>query len=204
MSPKQPFLLRLAQKVFAGKRNFLSLWRRKIFPINVSVSGGQLIMAHSIRFDQKVQFQGEGTLILDGGVILGYWLSGSSHWPILFQPRELQAKIQLGKRTAVSNGCEFIARTAIIIGENCRIGPRCIFMDSDFHDISPDKRNQPGHTVPIYLDDNVWLGADVMVLKGIRIGKDAIVGARCVVVKNVPDGAIAVGNPMKIIGTVYA
>jgi acetyltransferase-like isoleucine patch superfamily enzyme len=124
--------------------------------------------------------------------------------PILFQPRESDSLIRIGERTAVVNGCEMIARTQIVIGADCRIGPRCSFIDADFHGIKPNERSTLGVTKPIVVEDNVWFGAEVMVLKGSHIGKDAVIGARTVVSKDVSAGDIIVGSPMKIIGSAYA
>jgi len=101
------------------------------------------------------------------------------------------------------NGSEYLARTSIAIGANCRLGPKCVIMDADFHGVAPEQRDTPGETKPIVIEDDVWFGSEVMVLKGVHIGRDAVVGARCVVAKDVPAGAIVVGNPMKIVGTVY-
>jgi acetyltransferase-like isoleucine patch superfamily enzyme len=178
--------------------------RRAVFPCIVTWYGGTLDLDSSVHFDHPVMFQGRGHLILSEGVILGYWMAGSRKQPILFQPRDPSATIEIGKNTVIINGTEMIARSSIKIGENCRIGPRCVFMDADFHGIKPDQRHLTGLTVPITLEDNVWIGSDVFVLKGVRIGQDAIIGARSVVAKDVPAGAIAVGNPMRVVGSVYA
>lgn len=161
-------------------------------------------MGKSIQFAHPVRFQGKGTLVLEDHVKLGYWMAGSFNNPILLQPREANAVIQIGERTALVNGCELIARTNITIGRDCRIGSRCVFLDSDFHGLRASERNSPGDSQPIVLEDNVWLGTEVLILKGVCIGKDAVIGARCTVSKDVAAGAIAIGNPMKIIGSVYA
>lgn len=90
-----------------------------------------------------------------------------------------------------------------MLGEKCRIGSRCIILDSDFHGLRPQIRNTSGKVAEVIIGDNFWIGMGVMVLKGVEIGDDTVVGAGCVVTKNIPAGAIAVGNPMKIVGSVY-
>jgi len=79
-----------------------------------------------------------------------------------------------------------------------------MILDSDFHGIAPWERDRPGKTEPVEIGDNVWIGTEAMILKGVRIGKDAVIGARSVVVRDVPPGAIVAGNPSKAIGSVYA
>jgi len=124
--------------------------------------------------------------------------------PILLQPREPGTEIILGEKCAVMNGCELIARTSIRIGERTRIGPQTWIVDADGHGIAPELRHTPGKTKPVIIEENVWIGTKVIILKGVRIGANAIVAAGCVVSKDVPADAIVGGNPMKVIGSVYA
>ena len=100
------------------------------------------------------------------------------------------------------NGCELIARNSIHIGENTRIGPQTLIYDSDFHEIDPSRRHEPGRTEGVVIADNVWVGSRAIILKGVHIGKDAVVAAGCVVSKDVPAGAIVAGNPMRVVGNV--
>jgi acetyltransferase-like isoleucine patch superfamily enzyme len=102
------------------------------------------------------------------------------------------------------NGSMIVANEAIIIGDDCMIGGQCRILDSDFHGIEANKRRLPGITKPVIISDNVFTGLEVMVLKGVHVGKDAVIGARCVVTKDVPCGAIVAGNPIRIIGSVYS
>jgi maltose O-acetyltransferase len=55
----------------------------------------------------------------------------------------------------------------------------------------------------VILEDNVWVGSRTTILKGVTIGKDAVVAAGSVVTRDVPAGAIVAGNPAKLIGSVY-
>jgi len=184
-------------------RRYLTLKRKFHFFLQVEEYGATAEVHPSVHFDHPVLFQGKGKIIIKENVFLGYPLAGSNTIPILIQPREPDSLIQIGDGTYIVNGCEFIARKSIIIGSNCRLGPKSVIMDSDFHGLKPELRNSTGLSEPIVIENNVWFGREVMVLKGVTIGKDAVIGARCLVSKNVPPGAITVGNPMKIIGSVY-
>ena len=55
--------------------------------------------------------------------------------------------------------------------------------------------------MPVFIEDDVFIGARAMVLKGVRIGKGAVVGAGAVVTKDVPPNAIVAGNPARVVGT---
>jgi len=165
--------------------------------------GGHVTFGSNLQMNQPTIFQGKGDLYLNNGVILGYSIGGAPSLPILLQPREIYAQIIIGKESIIANGTEIIAREKVVLGEKCRIGARCIILDSDFHGLRPQERNTSGKVAKVIIGDNVWLGMGVMVLKGVVIGDDAVIGAGCVVTKSVPAGAIAVGNPMKIVGSVY-
>jgi galactoside O-acetyltransferase len=158
-------------------------------------NGTRLIMKGSVGQDHPVRIQGCGTLRIDQGVVLGFIFAGAQGQPILFQPRSYSAEISLGREAQIMNGCQLIAFERIEIGPKCAIGAGCLLMDSDAHDIDPKRRHEPGKTAPILLEENVWLGSRVTILKGVRVGRDAVVGSGAVVTKNVANGDIVAGNP---------
>ena len=110
------------------------------------------------------------------------------------------AKIYIGASTYINRNVLIDASSSIKIGTQCGIGPGCYITDHD-HGMQVDlpPLEQPLIDDPTCLCDRVWLGANVTVLKGVTIGKDAVVGAGSVVTKDVPAGAIAVGVPAKVI-----
>ncbi len=83
----------------------------------------------------------------------------------------------------------------ISIGDNTLCGANTLITDGDWHPDDP-RSNSPK---PIFIEPNVWLGVNVTVLKGVTIGKNAIIGAGSVVTKNIPQNAIAAGNPCKVL-----
>jgi maltose O-acetyltransferase len=182
---------------------FLSLWRLLKLHIMARWNGGRFRGHGSLRIKCAVIFQGCGELVISKGVSLGYRLAGGIKSPIILQPRDRTARIEIGESASLMNGCELIARTLIKIGRECRIGPYTLIYDSDFHGLAPDNRNDPGITQPVVLEDNVWIGSRATILKGVTICKDAVVAAGSVVTRDVPAGAIVAGNPAKLIGSVY-
>ena len=87
----------------------------------------------------------------------------------------------------------------INIGENAFIGPRtCIY--TVLHDMLPSQRNKPEcFGKPVNIGNNVWLGGNVVVLPGVTIGDNVVVGAGSVVTKDIPNNVLAAGNPAKVI-----
>jgi acetyltransferase-like isoleucine patch superfamily enzyme len=84
---------------------------------------------------------------------------------------------------------------SIVIGNNVRCGANTLITDTDWH--TDDPRTSPD--AAIVIEDNVWLGYGVKVLKGVKIGKNSLIGACSVVVKDIPPNVIAAGNPCKTI-----
>ena len=134
---------------------------------------------------------------------MGYRIGGSPTLPILLQPRNKNALIEIGDHSTLINGTEIISCEKVLIGKKCRVGAKCVIIDSDFHGIHPEKRSEKGKISPVRTPDTAWIGLGVMILKGVTIGDDAIIGAGCVVTKNIQSGDIVVGNPMRTIGNVY-
>lgn len=109
--------------------------------------------------------------------------------------------IIIGNDVIIGFGCEFNIRARIVVGNHTLIASGCKFIDHD-HGIAAGElvRNQPGPEIPITIGRDVWLGSNVVVLKGVEIGDGAIVAAGAVVSKNVPSGEIWGGVPARKIG----
>jgi maltose O-acetyltransferase len=107
--------------------------------------------------------------------------------------------LTIGDRTYINYGTSISAMTGVSIGRDCLIGNYVIVMDSDFHDVHDHAL--PGKAAPIIIEDEVWLAARSIVLKGVRIGKGAVVAAGAVVTKDVPARTLVAGVPAKVIRT---
>jgi acetyltransferase-like isoleucine patch superfamily enzyme len=103
-------------------------------------------------------------------------------------------------RVFVGFGCEFNIRKRLEIGDDCLIGSGCKFIDHDHgtarRDI-PMNQQTDGAEAEIILESDVWLGANVVVLKGVRIGRGAIVAAGAVVTKEIAPHEIWGGIPAR-------
>lgn len=103
-------------------------------------------------------------------------------------------RIDLGDYVLISPGTRVISSIGIAIGSNTMIASGCYISDSDWHG-TYDRTSDEGHAKPIVIEENVWLGLNVIVGKGVTIGRNSIVGAGSVVVSDVPANVIAAGNP---------
>ncbi|MET0326653.1 MAG: acyltransferase [Ilumatobacteraceae bacterium] len=107
--------------------------------------------------------------------------------------------LEIGERTLVNFGCSLVATQHVSIGAHCHIGPYTMMLDNDYHRIEPERRLERPPSKPIILEENVWIGARVIVMSGVRIGKDSCVGAGSVVTSDVPPRTLAVGVPARVI-----
>lgn len=117
----------------------------------------------------------------------------------LFPPfyTECGVNITVGKNVFINAGCKFQDHAGITIKNNVFIGHNVVIATLN-HDFNPNNRAAMVPK-PVFIDDNVWIGASVTILPGVTINKNAIVGAGSVVTKDVPLNAIVAGNPAKII-----
>ncbi len=113
------------------------------------------------------------------------------------------AKIIIGNNVGIS-GAVISAMCSIKIGNNVLIGSGVLITDNDAHGIAVQHRNNPSKTIfkEVIIEDSVFIGARSIILKGVKIGKGAVIGAGSVVSKNIPEYSICAGNPAKIIGDV--
>lgn len=112
------------------------------------------------------------------------------------------ATIAIGDRTFIQPRCQFSAHKASIrIGRRVQVAAGCAFYSYD-HGLAPGQPivDQPLTTRgDIEIGDDAWLGHGVIVLSGVKIGAGAAIGAGAVVTRDVPDNAIAAGNPARVI-----
>lgn len=103
------------------------------------------------------------------------------------------AMIRIGNGTYLNRGAEIVAARSVTIGRDCKIARDVIVMDTDQHPI----RGTELEAYPVRIGDRVWIGARAVVLKGVSLGNDCVVGAGAVVTKDVPAHAVVAGNPAR-------
>ncbi|MDP9432453.1 MAG: acyltransferase [Actinomycetota bacterium] len=106
-------------------------------------------------------------------------------------------------RDTLLNGCSIGCWTSVTIGDNCLVGTASIF-DTDFHNLEPELRHAapgPRVTSPVVIEDNVWLGGQAAVMKGVTIGADSVIGRATMVRRSVPPRSVVIGNPQQIVKT---
>lgn len=106
--------------------------------------------------------------------------------------------IQIGRAVLISPGCRISAQNHIHIGDSVMMANGVYITDSDWHGLY-NRIERPKAATPVIIKDNVWLGDHCIILKGVTIGENSVVGAGAVVSKDIPPNVVVAGNPAKIV-----
>ena len=142
-----------------------------------------------------LEIRGSGTVIIGDGCIFDW-----TGVPNRIHAPAPEARVEFGNGVYL-NGVTIIANESVRIGDRSVIGA-CTIIDSDFHGVGANDRNAGGLIRPVVIEENVWVGTDAHVLKGVRIGRDCVIGAGTVVRRSVPPGKIVIGNPAEQVGDI--
>ena len=157
---------------------------------------------------QPLQCVGRGKVSVDTHVNIGvfpspYFLSTYAY----LEARNSSASIRIGAGTWLNNNfCAIAEHTSISIGRNCLIGANVEISDSDFHGMAVVARRKslPEWARPVAIGDDVFIGSNVKILKGVTVGAGSIIANSSLVTKDIPAGVIAGGNPARVIKVIDA
>jgi len=106
--------------------------------------------------------------------------------------------IVIGDHVLISPGVRISASNYIHISDSCMLASNVYISDSDWHEIYNRAISLPSKT-SVVLEENVWVGDSAIICKGVRIGKNSIIGAGAVVTSDIPPNVIAAGNPARVV-----
>jgi acetyltransferase-like isoleucine patch superfamily enzyme len=176
--------------LFKLSSNIYYLFRSIIKELNASRF---LTLKYGTYIDNRCVFYGSENIYFDHNVSIG---TNS-----LFSAEG--GEIKVGENTSFNSGVHINASVCgkIFIGKNCLIGPNVVMRTADhiFANIDIPIRLQGHKCENIILEEDVWIGANVVITGGVTIGKGCVIGAGSVVTKNIPEFSIAVGIPARVI-----
>lgn len=155
-------------------------------PIIKCVNGGRIIIGKDV------------TLVSDST----YNVAGINH-PVILVADGPESVIRISDGVGIS-GASIVTCSTIEIGDCVMIGANCNIYGTDFHCLDADRRlsqksMQEALSAPIVIEEKCWLASNVTVLKGVRIGRESVIGAMSLVNKDIPSHSIAAGVPAHVI-----
>lgn len=165
---------------------------------------------NGIKFGHKMTILGHVSVVGPGKITIGdnfMMTSGCNINPIsnnlqgAFFTDSPRSEIIIGDNVGMSSTRMWV-HNRITIGNNVKIGAGVLLIDTDSHPINYQIRrtsNDGTKSAPINIEDDVWIGAQSIILKGVTIGARSIIGAGSVITKDIPADCIAAGNPCQTI-----
>ena len=151
------------------------------FPIIEIASGGRLVLGRGVKLNSRNE---------------GYHVN--MHSPVKLMVGQRGALLEIGSGTRIHGTCVH-ALERVRIGRNCLIAANTQIFDNSGHALSfPDVERRIGTTgtsKPVTIGDNVWIGANCIVLPGVEIGNGSVIAAGSIVVGSIPASVVAGGNP---------
>lgn len=196
-----------------SRQSWPSKWRRRLAGLVCRVvqapriAGYRLLSSCDQRgrpvLHQPLHALGLGQLNFDGTVHIGvfpspHYFSGYAY----LEARSPKASISIGDGSWINNNfCAVAEHTSITIGRRVLVGTSVEIYDSDFHGLRVEDRgrSEPDWARPVVIEDDVFIGANVRILKGVTIGQGSVVANGSVVVSSVPPGVVAAGVPARVI-----
>ena len=151
-----------------------------------------------------IQRHRKSKIELGNGVVLRSWVESNPLVPIhpvVFSTRSDKAVIRVGEDCGFT-GTTIVAADRIEIGDRVQVGANTTIVDTDFHPLTPEGRQldmSNGKNKPVVIHDDVFIGMNCLILKGVEIGEGSVVGAGSVVSKHVPPRTMVGGNPARVI-----
>jgi acetyltransferase-like isoleucine patch superfamily enzyme len=159
--------------------------------------GDRVVFGPGFKANRKLVIKGPGRVIF--GANVNAWAHEERNVIITY---DRDVTIRVGSNVRL-NGVGLMAKRGITIGDNCILGST-LLVDTDFHSVRRDRATNPHAPVlsaPITIGANVWLAGQTVVLKGVTIGENTVVGFRAVVTRDVPPDVIVAGNPARVVRT---
>jgi acetyltransferase-like isoleucine patch superfamily enzyme len=172
-------------------REGLALGRGTLCRIGCCIRGVRFEAGRNLRIEGNLIIRGPGRVIFGDNVRIGMTVTPWTYAP--------DATIEIGSDSFV-NGTTFGCQREIRIGPKAILG-RCSIMDTDFHSVSINRHapSAPVRVEPVIVAENVWIGAQVGILPGTRIGRNSVVGFGAVCLGIFPENVVIGGNPARVI-----
>lgn len=167
------------------------------YKIKFRIINPRVTIGRGFRVKGKLIIRGPGKVVIGNNV----FCDGTTH-PVTPWTHRRDAVIAIGDNVFL-NGTRFGCSTRIDVGDDSVLAD-CHILDTDHHSILPSRRHDSDaiKSAPITIGRNVWVALDSLILKGVSIGDNSSIGAKSVVISDVPECVVYAGNPAVFIKSV--
>lgn len=163
----------------------------------------RLFYPGAILVRQPFYLRGKPRMKYGKGFTTGY----NCRFEIFGEKNDKSKKLIIGDNCKIGDNVHIAASEMVKIGDNCLMASKIFISDTSHGNYAGDEVSLPSEapelrplaTAPVSIGDNVWIGENVVILKGVSIGNGCIIGANSVVTKDIPDNCIVAGAPCKIL-----
>ncbi len=175
-------------------------YRRAMLILDCRVHGVELALGNDVHFHHSVRVWGVGgKLVIEDGVWFGYFGGNRYLNPISLQLRSPGAELRIGRGVWIMPATQILCFERVTIGAGAMFGLRCLLIDSDVHDFTPQSGDRPGRNAPVAIGEGARICPETTILKGVKIGDHAVVGNKSVVQCSLPARCVAAGNPARVL-----
>ena len=167
--------------------------------LNLLIYGSKLKIGKNFSVWGRIRFLIDGKGMIEIGDRFHSVSSRNRSYITIFSPCHLTSIhggiIKIGNHVGL-NGNTIVSRKSIKIGDDTMIGPNTMILDSDGHNVAPNKRwGNSSDAEEIIIENNCWIGMNCIIMKGVKIGKNTVIGAGSIVVKDCEPNSVYAGNP---------
>lgn len=190
------FFYRIAglRKAVLVLQNFLfNLYHKRTLKNSVRIFGFPIV-SFAVHSEVKV---GKNLVLISESF---FSQPGVNH-PVILRTLSPGAKLVIGNNVGISGGGICVAKE-VVIGDNVMLGANAFVTDTDFHPLDPTGRRYRSDNVlteRVEVGENVFIGMNALILKGVKIGKNSVIGAGSIVTSEIPPNCVASGIPARVI-----
>ena len=178
----------------------LALWKaRDRWRLFGPALNARFRLRRATRLGHRVTLRGRPKIVNHGTMYVGDRVRLDSTVATLELVTLPGGRLEIGENVFINDGSSVVSSASVTIGDDCLIGTHVMVMDCDFHRVEDKAWDTTG--APIVLEERVWLGNRSIVLKGVRVGHDSVVGAGSVVTRDVPPRTVVAGVPARVVRT---
>ena len=198
--PRLPFVLPVGAVLYHSRNAWLAGSHFVRTAIGEQMLRYRCAVGRNVMLDGHMPYiYGDGTIVLGDDVRIG-----NRSTMVVGLKVYADARLEIGSRTTLGYMNLISVARSVRIGNDCLFAGEVKILDNNSHSLDFEDRRraaplEPQHVAPIVVEDDVWIGTNCIILKGVTIGRGAVVAAGSVVTRSVPPFTVVAGNPARVV-----